>query len=198
MPWPEVQPPPRRVPKPTRRPAAMIMTQLAGICGDGMAYPTQLAVSGARMSPAIKALRQALSFIPKPRQPPNMPLMPAIRPVNSINNAAERPISAPPIAAETGVKLAMILPRDAARSYRICDYDSAWQLTFTCDHNFRWPLPSKAFGCRQVPLSHLMRRRLSSLTCVNCIRKWACTTSHAVKPFTAEEKAWFDRASRVF
>ena len=23
-------------------------------------------------------------------------------------------------------------------------------------------------------------------------------TSHAVKPFTAEEKAWFDRASRVF
>jgi len=24
------------------------------------------------------------------------------------------------------------------------------------------------------------------------------TTSHAVKPFTAEEKAWFDRASRVF
>ena len=24
------------------------------------------------------------------------------------------------------------------------------------------------------------------------------TTNHAVKPFTAEEKAWFDRASRVF
>jgi hypothetical protein len=24
------------------------------------------------------------------------------------------------------------------------------------------------------------------------------TTSHAVKPFTAEEKGWFDRASRVF
>jgi len=24
------------------------------------------------------------------------------------------------------------------------------------------------------------------------------TKSHAVKPFTAEEKAWFDRASRVF
>ena len=24
------------------------------------------------------------------------------------------------------------------------------------------------------------------------------TTSHAVKPFTAEEKSWFDRASRVF
>ena len=24
------------------------------------------------------------------------------------------------------------------------------------------------------------------------------TANHAVKPFTAEEKAWFDRASRVF
>jgi hypothetical protein len=24
------------------------------------------------------------------------------------------------------------------------------------------------------------------------------TPSHAVKPFTAEEKGWFDRASRVF
>jgi hypothetical protein len=24
------------------------------------------------------------------------------------------------------------------------------------------------------------------------------TAAHAVKPFTAEEKAWFDRASRVF
>ena len=24
------------------------------------------------------------------------------------------------------------------------------------------------------------------------------TTNQAVKPFTAEEKAWFDRASRVF
>ena len=43
-----------------------------------------------------------------------MPLMPATRPVNSINNTAERPISPPPIAAETGVKLVMTLPRDAA------------------------------------------------------------------------------------
>ena len=50
MPWPEVQPPPSRVPKPTSRPAAMTTVQLAGICGDGMAYPTQLAMSGARMS----------------------------------------------------------------------------------------------------------------------------------------------------
>ena len=36
-----------------------------------------------------------------------MPLMPAIRPVSSISRTAERPISAPPIAADSGVKFAM-------------------------------------------------------------------------------------------
>jgi len=39
-----------------------------------------------------------------------MPLMPAIRPVSSINNTAERPISAPPIAADSGVKFVMVSP----------------------------------------------------------------------------------------
>ena len=38
-----------------------------------------------------------------------MPLMPAIRPVNSINKTAERPIRPPPIAADSGVKFAMTL-----------------------------------------------------------------------------------------
>ena len=36
-----------------------------------------------------------------------MPLTPAIRPVDSISRTAESPIRAPPIAADTGVKLAM-------------------------------------------------------------------------------------------
>jgi hypothetical protein len=36
-----------------------------------------------------------------------MPLIPAIRPVDNISSAAESPISTPPIAADTGVKLAM-------------------------------------------------------------------------------------------
>ena len=31
-----------------------------------------------------------------------------------------------------------------------------------------------------------------------CFEQRNANTSHAVKPFTAEEKAWFDRASRVF
>jgi hypothetical protein len=43
-----------------------------------------------------------------------MPLMPAIRPVSSINKATERPISPPPIAAEIGVKLAMRFSRSSS------------------------------------------------------------------------------------
>src|ERR1700733_14023813 len=69
-----------------------------------------MAITGARTSPAIKAIRQPLSFTPKPRQPPNMPLMPAPPPGNNINSVAERPISTPPIAAETGIKFAMSFP----------------------------------------------------------------------------------------
>jgi len=39
-PWPEVQPPPSRVPKPTSRPAAMTMAKLDGIQGVGTGRPT--------------------------------------------------------------------------------------------------------------------------------------------------------------
>src|SRR5229473_382821 len=64
---------------------------------------------GARMSPAIKAMRQPLSLFPGSSRPPKMPLMPAMRPVNSISSTAEMPIKPPPIAADIGVKLAMTL-----------------------------------------------------------------------------------------
>src|SRR5262245_61571391 len=55
----------------------------------------------------MKAMRQSRSGTFQPIRPPTMPLMPAMRPVESINSAAERPISAPPRAAESGVKLAI-------------------------------------------------------------------------------------------
>ncbi len=38
-----------------------------------------------------------------------MPLMPAMRPASNISSTEERPISAPPIAADNGVKFAMTL-----------------------------------------------------------------------------------------
>ena len=37
MPWPEVQPLPSRVPKPTNRPATAMVTMLPSICGIGTA-----------------------------------------------------------------------------------------------------------------------------------------------------------------
>ena len=59
------------------------------------------------MSPAMKAICQPLSSLRKFRRPLKMPLTPAIRPVDNINRTAESPIRAPPMAADTGVKLAM-------------------------------------------------------------------------------------------
>ena len=58
----------------------------------------------------MKAMRQPLSSPRKFNRPLKMPLMPAIRPVDNISRTAESPISAPPIAADTGVKLAMTFP----------------------------------------------------------------------------------------
>lgn len=50
-PCPDVQPPPSRVPKPTRSPATTTTVQLSGMWGDGIGYPTKLAVNGARINP---------------------------------------------------------------------------------------------------------------------------------------------------
>jgi hypothetical protein len=48
--------------------------------------------------------------LPRGQSRSRLPAMKAMRPPNSINNAAEKPISPPPIAAETGVKLALRSP----------------------------------------------------------------------------------------
>jgi hypothetical protein len=57
---------------------------------------------GATIRPAMKQSRQILSSDGTVRTPPNMPLIPAIRPFNSINNADASPINPPPIKAEIG------------------------------------------------------------------------------------------------
>src|SRR4029450_2352967 len=55
----------------------------------------------------MKAIRQARSLVCGLIRPPKIPLIPAMRPVNSMSRTAESPIRTPPIAAETGVKLVM-------------------------------------------------------------------------------------------
>ena len=101
-PWPEVHPPPYRAPKPTRTPAVTIRSQLAGICGTGNACPNKPSMIGATIKPAMKQSRQSLSPAGTVSTPPNMPLIPAIRPFNSINNADASPVNPPPIRAEIG------------------------------------------------------------------------------------------------
>src|SRR5581483_8177820 len=67
-----------------------------------------MAETGAAMRPNMNVARHARSLPAGSIMPPAMPVMPAIRPLNVISRPAQSPISAPPIAAETGVKLAMI------------------------------------------------------------------------------------------
>src|SRR6516162_9663487 len=57
---------------------------------------------GAEIRPAMKERRQILSPVDIVKAPPSMPLIPAIRPFNSINNADASPISPPPISAVIG------------------------------------------------------------------------------------------------
>src|SRR5208283_4835932 len=60
------------------------------------------------MSPTIKVARQARSLPCGSIRPAKIPVTPAMRPLSSISRTAESPISAPPIAAEIGVKLPML------------------------------------------------------------------------------------------
>jgi len=60
-PWPDVQPPPSRVPKPTRSPAAMAIAKLGGIHGIGTGCPTAPSSSGAATRPIRNATRQPRS-----------------------------------------------------------------------------------------------------------------------------------------
>jgi hypothetical protein len=60
MPWPLVQPAPQRVPKPTSKPAAMTMVQLASIRGVciSSAGKMNLAAKGAANMPSKNVMRQ--------------------------------------------------------------------------------------------------------------------------------------------
>ena len=74
----------------------------------------------AAIRPAMKAARQPRSVPSGSISPAKTPVTPAMRPLSSIKSTAASPISAPPMAAETGVKLAMtcrIGERGAAATY---------------------------------------------------------------------------------
>ena len=91
-----------------------IMVQLPGISGVGNGRPTRAPRSGAAINPARKASRQPASP-PMVRRPAKMPLIPAMRPVNTISSTEASPINAPPTRPDTGSKGAMPTPLAAAQ-----------------------------------------------------------------------------------
>jgi hypothetical protein len=85
-----------RAPKPTRAPPITTMLQQSGICGDGIGFPTKLAVSGANAKPDDE--RRTPSDVATPRVDTRRedPADAATRQLRSISRAAARPIRAPP------------------------------------------------------------------------------------------------------
>ena len=107
-PWPLVQPLPKEVPNPTNRPLTINIGSGASISGAGM--PLKFSHNtGATIIPIIKESRHAFSGILAVIAPLIMPLIPAIRPRENKRNADDRPISNPPIIAETAEKFSMEL-----------------------------------------------------------------------------------------
>src|SRR5215831_13977641 len=95
-PWPLVQPPPMRVPKPTRNPA----TTINGIdpwiaTANGAPFARMSAIAPIH-SPTMNISRHAASENVGSSSPATMPLMPAMRPFASSKSTAATPISTPP------------------------------------------------------------------------------------------------------
>src|SRR5687767_2916481 len=98
-PWPLVHPLPRRVPNPTRKPAAS-RSGAGAVCVRGGAGTNCSAIAPAITRPARNASRQARSPRAPSMAPVAMPLMPAILPMDHSSRTAASPIRTPPASAE--------------------------------------------------------------------------------------------------
>jgi hypothetical protein len=80
--------------------------------GKGKFLPPVMRAEAAVLCPEWidKEAARGAERLPRGQSRSRLPAMKAMRPPNRINNAAEKPISPPPIAAETGVKLALRSP----------------------------------------------------------------------------------------
>ena len=102
-PWPLVQPPPMRVPRPTRSPLTAI-SHKGAMDSAGTGTSITLCVSKPPPSrPTKNSQRQPRSGPAK--EPQAIPLMPAMRPSESSSHIADRPNKTPPV---SGIKYALI------------------------------------------------------------------------------------------
>jgi len=97
------------VPKPTSKPPKTS----SGHDASNVIPSDQSKLARCTSAPPIKpprnSTRHAISPRGKNTSPPEMPLMPATRPLASYSTAVTMPIAAPPIKADTGVKFSMSL-----------------------------------------------------------------------------------------
>ena len=108
MPCPDVQPAPKRVPTPTRTPAR----RMTGAEATDLICPSTKGNCAATRAPTISPIIKTVRHIQPEKESlfcgkmndPNMPEIPANLPLASINKAADKPINAPPIKADTGEK----------------------------------------------------------------------------------------------
>ena len=75
---------------------------------SGNVNPNGETIKKLKIMPVKKAARQLDSCFCGVNKPPMTPLIPAILPLNNINNAAERPSNAPPNNDVQGVKFSML------------------------------------------------------------------------------------------
>lgn len=107
-PWPEVQPLPIFVPRPTSNPAIAIQSGLptnSAVAPPGPPTPrpgTAIAVRKPPVTIVIRNMIRQSTVCAGGSNCPNMPDIPAIRPLPIHNRADASPINAPPINAVTG------------------------------------------------------------------------------------------------
>ncbi|CAI8378934.1 MAG: Uncharacterised protein [Halieaceae bacterium] len=112
-PWPLVQPPPMRVPRPTRSPLVTI-NHNGAVDSAGTGWPMTLYVSKPPSSkPTKNRVRHRRSG--PARDPQAIPLIPAIRPSESSNHMAERPNKTPPV---SGNRYAFISTKLSIKDHR--------------------------------------------------------------------------------
>src|SRR6267378_7125634 len=134
-PWPLVQPPLMRVPKPTRSPASATQPRpKPWRTGAGPAKACQ--AKPATISPPMNQPRQNRSPAPpagalptgSANSPWRIPLTPAMRPLAMRSHTPARPIKAPPIRAGRGVKFSIVMvfrqlfdPQSSTYTYLLAD-----------------------------------------------------------------------------
>src|SRR6185295_1543016 len=165
-PWPLVQPPPMRVPKPTRAPASASQPQPT--CEEDVAGNNACQTKPAAIRPAMKAARHARSPGGWANNPCSIPLTPAMRPLAASSHTLASPISTPPARADSGVKLSKVIfrqlfdPQSSTYTYLLADEATREALLIDpLGLRLKWTLETHVHA-DHVTAAWLLREKLGS------------------------------------